>query len=156
VSGDGGRGLSEAALPIRQFYLAATPGRSVRVRVSGGHSATQTLGEHGRERDEFEYPIPFEEADELAEFALGHVIKKTRHHVSHHGYLYEVDIFGGMSTMRCAMSACESVPASMPSSKATHSSHLRPVAVSKFFVLIGLTMIAIPMPGRHDRMARAL
>ncbi len=97
VSGDGWSGLSEVALPIRQFYLAATPGRSVRVRVSGGNSATLTLkfGEHRRERDEFEYPIPLEEADELAEFAIGHVIEKIRHHIWHHGYLYEVDVFGG-------------------------------------------------------------
>ena len=28
-------------------------------------------------------------------FAVGHVIEKTRHHVRHGGYLYEVDVFGG-------------------------------------------------------------
>ena len=28
-------------------------------------------------------------------FALGRVIEKTRHHVRHGGYLYEVDVFEG-------------------------------------------------------------
>jgi adenylate cyclase len=97
VDGDGWRGLSEAAVPILQFYLAANTGRSVRVRISGGTSAMLTLkfGSHGRERDEFEYPIPLEDAEELTAFAVGHVIEKTRHHVRHCGYLYEVDVFGG-------------------------------------------------------------
>ena len=45
---------------IRQFYLAAVDGRSFRVRIRDGSSAVLTLkfGAHGRERDEFEYPIP--------------------------------------------------------------------------------------------------
>jgi adenylate cyclase len=97
VVGEGWRGLSEAALPVRQFYLAAIPGRSVRVRVTGDHYATLTLkfGSHGRERDEFEYPVPLEDADELLAFAVGCVIEKTRHHVRYRGYLYEVDVFAG-------------------------------------------------------------
>jgi adenylate cyclase len=97
VEGDGWRSLSEAAVPIRQFYLAANTGRSVRVRVNDGKSAVLTLkfGSHGRERDEFEYPIPLGDAEELVEFAVGRVIEKTRHHVRHGGYLYEVDVFEG-------------------------------------------------------------
>jgi len=33
---------------------------------------------------------------EMLDFAIGRVIEKTRHHVRHRGYLYEVDVFGGM------------------------------------------------------------
>jgi adenylate cyclase len=97
VSGDGWRSLSDAAVSIRQFYLAAAADRSVRVRISDGSSAMLTLkfGSRRRERDEFEYPIPLDEAEELAEFAVGHVVEKVRHHVSHRGYLYEVDVFSG-------------------------------------------------------------
>jgi adenylate cyclase len=97
VDGDDWRGLSEAAVPIHQFYLVATAGRSLRVRISGGASAVLTLkfGNHERERDEFEYPIPLEDAEELSGFAVGQVIEKTRHHVRHRGYLYEVDVFAG-------------------------------------------------------------
>ncbi|RWI85879.1 CYTH domain-containing protein [Mesorhizobium sp.] len=92
------RSLVEAHIRIRQFYVAAQPGRTVRVRISDGGSAALTLkfGSKARERDEFEYPIPLAEAEELMAFAIGRVIEKTRHHVRHRGYLYEVDVFGGV------------------------------------------------------------
>lgn len=97
VSGTAWRDLAEADIRIRQFYLAATPGRTVRIRISDGASARLTLkfGSRARERDEFEYPIPLAEAEEMLAFAIGRVIEKTRHHVRHRGYLYEVDVFGG-------------------------------------------------------------
>jgi adenylate cyclase len=89
--------LAEAHIRILQFYLAAGPGRTVRIRISDGTSAKLTLkfGSKARERDEFEYPIPLPEAVEMLDFAIGRVIEKTRHHVRHRGYLYEVDVFGG-------------------------------------------------------------
>ncbi|CAN7230506.1 CYTH domain-containing protein [Mesorhizobium sp. LjNodule214] len=98
VSSTAWRELVEAHIRIRQFYLAAAPGRTVRVRISDGTSAKLTLkfGSKARERDEFEYPVPLAEAEEMLAFAIGHVIEKTRHHVRHRGYLYEVDVFGGM------------------------------------------------------------
>ena len=101
VKADGWRGLVEAAIPIRQFYLAATPGRSLRVRISGGTVAflTMKFGRHARIRDEFEYPVPLEDAEELAAFAVGRIIEKTRHHVRHQGYLYEVDVSKGILTL---------------------------------------------------------
>ena len=98
VSGAEWRDLVEADIHIRQFYLAAAPGRTVRVRISDDDSARLTLkfGGNARERDEFEYPVPLAEAEEMLAFAIGRVIEKTRHHVRHRGYLYEVDVFGGM------------------------------------------------------------
>ncbi|RWD96790.1 CYTH domain-containing protein [Mesorhizobium sp.] len=98
VSDPAWRSLVEADIRIRQFYVAAQPGRTVRVRISDGRSAELTLkfGDRARERDEFEYPIPLHEAEELMTFAIGRVIEKTRHHVRHRGYLYEVDVFGGV------------------------------------------------------------
>ena len=97
VSSAAWRDLVEADIRIRQFYLAAAPGRTVRVRISDGTSAELTLkfGSKARERDEFEYPIPLAEAQEMLAFAMGRVIEKTRHHVRYRGYLYEVDVFGG-------------------------------------------------------------
>ena len=97
VSSADWRNLAEADIRIRQFYLAAAPGRTLRIRISDGTSARLTLkfGNRGRERDEFEYPIPLAEAVEMLDFAIGRVIEKTRHHVRHRGYLYEVDVFGG-------------------------------------------------------------
>lgn len=98
VSSTAWRSLAEADIRILQFYLATAPGRTVRIRISDGASAKLTLkfgGSSARERDEFEYSIPLAEAMEMLEFAIGHVIEKTRHHVRHRGYLYEVDVFGG-------------------------------------------------------------
>ena len=97
VSSTAWRDLVEADIRILQFYLATAPGRTVRVRISDGASAKLTLkfGSAARERDEYEYPIPLDDAVEMLGFAIGRVIEKTRHHVRHRGYLYEVDVFGG-------------------------------------------------------------
>jgi adenylate cyclase len=97
VTSDDWRGHVDGRAAIRQFYLAAVDGRSFRVRIRDGSSAALTLkfGRHGRERDEFEYPIPLGDAEEMQEFAVGLVIEKTRHEVRHNGYVYEVDAFAG-------------------------------------------------------------
>src|SRR5690606_885565 len=87
----------EAEISIRQFYLAAGPRRSVRIRISNGSQAMLTLkfSGDGPGRDEFEYPVPLAEAEEMQAFALGRVIEKSRHHVRFGGYLYEIDVFAG-------------------------------------------------------------
>jgi CYTH domain-containing protein len=97
VSSSAWRDFVEAEIRIRQFYLAAAPGRTIRIRISDGASAMLTLKFAGLERgrDEFEYPVPLAEAEEMAAFALGRVIEKTRCHVSHRGHLYEIDVFAG-------------------------------------------------------------
>ena len=97
VSNSAWRDRVEAEIHIRQFYLAAASGRTVRIRISDGASAMLTLkfSGKGRGRDEFEYAVPLAEAEEMQAFAIGRVIEKTRCHVRHRGYLYEVDVFGG-------------------------------------------------------------
>jgi adenylate cyclase len=96
VRGEGWRALAEAAVSIRQFYLDAEPDRSVRVRIREGAALlTLKFGVHARIRDEFEYAIPLADAEEMANFAIGDVVEKTRYHVRHGGYLYEVDVFAG-------------------------------------------------------------
>jgi CYTH domain-containing protein len=88
----------EASITLRQFYLVATAERSVRIRIKDDIEAKLTLkfGAQARERDEFEYKIPLVEAAEMEAFAIGTVIEKTRHHVRHKAYLYEIDVFGGV------------------------------------------------------------
>jgi CYTH domain-containing protein len=97
VTSDDWRGQADAKIAIRQFYLAAVDDRSFRVRIRDGGSAVLTakFGAHERERDEFEYPIPLADAEEMQGFAVGLVIEKTRHEVRHNGYVYEVDVFAG-------------------------------------------------------------
>lgn len=98
VSDEGWRGNVERAVALRQFYLVAAEDRSVRVRIKDGTEAKLTLkfGTQARVRDEFEYAISLAEAEEMRGFVVGRIIEKTRHHVRHKGYLYEVDIFGGV------------------------------------------------------------
>lgn len=97
VSNCAWRDFVEAEIRIRQFYLAAAAGRTIRIRISDGASATLTLKFSGKGpgRDEFEYAVPLAEAEEMQAFTIGRVIEKTRCHVHHRGYLYEVDVFGG-------------------------------------------------------------
>ncbi|MCV0395818.1 MAG: CYTH domain-containing protein [Rhizobiaceae bacterium] len=98
VKDEGWRATARDAVSIRQFYLADARGdRSFRVRLKGGSSATLTLkfGGHVLVRDEFDYPIPLEDAQALEAFAAGRIIKKTRHLVDHEGVVFEVDVFSG-------------------------------------------------------------
>jgi CYTH domain-containing protein len=80
-----------------QFYLAVDEARSIRVRIRDDGEALLTLkfGAGARERDEFEYPIPIEDARQMRVFAVGNVIEKTRFLVQHGDCLFEVDEFHG-------------------------------------------------------------
>lgn len=91
------RDAVEAEIRMRQFYLAAFRDRTIRIRIIEGGDAILTLkfASQTRGRDEFEYPVPLPEALEMLPFAIGRVIEKTRCHVRHGGYLFEVDVFGG-------------------------------------------------------------
>ncbi|MDH6230603.1 adenylate cyclase [Mesorhizobium soli] len=83
-------------LPMQQFYLATAPDRSVRVRLRQGIAIlTMKFGVKDRVREEFEYPIPMAEAEEMRAFAIGRVIKKVRHKVRHRNHIYEIDVFEG-------------------------------------------------------------
>ena len=95
VCDDAWRRAVESSVAIVQFYLAASAERSVRLRISDGTSARLTLkfGADLAERDEFEYAVPLADAREMMPFALGNVIRKTRHNVRHGGHLYEIDVF---------------------------------------------------------------
>ena len=87
----------ERKIALVQFYVAISAERSIRLRISDGKKAKLTLkfGSDLAERDEFEYAVPLAEASEMMAFALGSIIRKTRHHVRHRDHLYEVDVFSG-------------------------------------------------------------
>ncbi len=87
----------EKKIALVQFYVAISAERSIRLRISNGKSAKLTLkfGSDLAERDEFEYAVPLAEASEMMAFALGQVIRKTRHHVRHSDHLYEIDVYSG-------------------------------------------------------------
>jgi adenylate cyclase len=69
---------------------------SVRVRVAG-HEAWLNIKAGGfvASRQEYEYPVPLDEARELLALAEGPLIEKTRHLVEHGGMTWEIDEFHG-------------------------------------------------------------
>jgi len=103
VTGDGWRDAAHAVIPMAQGYIndmgaldRGTQQASVRVRIEGQGAAlnlkSRTLG---RSRQEFEYPIPVEDARALLALCVGGLIDKRRYLVQHEGLLWEVDEFLG-------------------------------------------------------------
>jgi adenylate cyclase len=82
---------------IRQGYLSADPGRSVRVRLVGDDAWLTVKGASaGCTRVEFEYPIPTQDALHLLdELCIRPVIDKTRHDIRYGGHRWEIDEFDG-------------------------------------------------------------
>lgn len=81
---------------IIQGYLHRSPTHTIRVRVAGSKAclAIKTRPQ-GITRQEFEYPIPIEEAQALLKLALNPPVEKRRHIVSCGGHKWEIDEFLG-------------------------------------------------------------
>jgi adenylate cyclase len=82
---------------IRQGYLAFGSRAHVRVRIVDKKAAVLTIKSRKGElsRQEFEYPIPVNEAKELMALAEGTIIEKKRHCVEAGGLKWEIDVFEG-------------------------------------------------------------
>lgn len=83
---------------LRQAYVSDRSEATVRVRVGGEDEAWLTVKgrNSGAVRDEWEFPIPVADAQEMAErLAGGWAIDKTRYIVPFGGYIWEVDEFHG-------------------------------------------------------------
>lgn len=81
----------------RQGYLCVGPPVAVRARIMGGR-ATLNIKKATLDiaRDEFEYPIPTEDAEVLLEsLCEGCLIEKTRYQVAFEGNSWEIDEFHG-------------------------------------------------------------
>lgn len=96
------RGQVVRSFPIVQGYFAAAGegGASVRVRIRGDDKANLNIKSNdvGICRQEYEYPIPVEDAREmLRQFCGGRVIEKTRHIVpaAEAGLCWEIDEYHG-------------------------------------------------------------
>lgn len=80
---------------ISQGYLSVEPGRTVRVRIKGERGfLTIKSANVGIVRQEFEYEIPLEDAEEILKLCEK-VLEKVRYKVEYAGHIWEVDIFGG-------------------------------------------------------------
>jgi adenylate cyclase len=82
---------------LRQGYLASEKDCAVRVRIAGSEAFLTIKGvTNGVSRLEFEYPIPFADAETLlAQLCAPPLVEKTRHREEVAGKLWEIDVFHG-------------------------------------------------------------
>ncbi|WP_411851748.1 CYTH domain-containing protein [Stenotrophomonas sp. LGBM10] len=103
VTGDGWRTAAHAVIPMAQGYIndaaaldSGAQKASVRVRIQGGQAFLNLKSrEIGHTRQEFDYPIPVDDARALLALSVGGLIDKRRHLVEHGGLVWEVDEFLG-------------------------------------------------------------
>lgn len=96
VSDDCWRKHASAGCELRQAYIVATKNRVVRVRTIDARRAVLTVKIRSSRvrREEYEYEIPYADAMEMFEHALG-IIEKTRYEVEYQGHVWEVDVYSG-------------------------------------------------------------
>ncbi|HEY9254875.1 MAG TPA: CYTH domain-containing protein [Stenotrophomonas sp.] len=103
LSGDGWRAAAHEVIPMAQGYIndqaamqSGAQRASVRVRIQGQEAFLNLKSrELGHTRQEFDYPIPVEDARALLALCVGGLVDKRRHLVRHAGHLWEVDEFLG-------------------------------------------------------------
>ena len=103
VTGDVWRTRASRVVDMAQAYLndlatldAGAMNVSVRVRIQGSEAFLNMKSrELGTTRQEFDYPIPVEDARALLALAVGGRIEKRRHYVEVAGRTFEVDEFLG-------------------------------------------------------------
>lgn len=84
------------AASVVQGYLSTSPGRVVRVRLTGGQGFLTIKGPSaGPTRSEFEYRVPADDAREMLALCGEAVVEKTRWQVRHDGNDWVVDVFAG-------------------------------------------------------------
>lgn len=103
VTGDGWRVAAHAVVPMAQGYIndaaaldSGAQKASVRVRIQGDAAYLNLKSrEPGHTRQEFDYPIPMDDARALLALCVGGLVDKRRHLVRHGNHLWEVDEFLG-------------------------------------------------------------
>ena len=84
---------------VRQGYLPAAAGRTIRVRIAGDRAFLTIKGPtDGITRSEYEYAIPVADAREmLDELCEKPIIEKTRYRLDVDGLVWEIDEFSGVN-----------------------------------------------------------
>ncbi|MBU2533065.1 MAG: CYTH domain-containing protein, partial [Alphaproteobacteria bacterium] len=97
VIGDSWRSKAAEGQKLRQAYLASSAQNSVRVRIVDERRAWLTIksGYRGITRDEFEYEVPVEDAQEMIELRQNSVIDKVRYPLADGSLIWEIDVFSG-------------------------------------------------------------
>ena len=85
-----------ASRVYKQGYLSQDTARNVRVRLAGEQAFLTIKGiAQGISRQEFEYPIPPEDAKQLLTLCVPTIITKTRYFIDTRDRRWEVDEFHG-------------------------------------------------------------
>lgn len=81
---------------IKQGYLSKSIESTVRVRIKGTKGYLTIKGKtEGISRDEYEYEIPLDEAQEMLKKFCPKFIDKDRYEINIKGHVWEVDVFAG-------------------------------------------------------------
>ena len=81
---------------ISQGYLSTDANKVVRVRIKKNRGfLTIKSANIGIIRQEFEYEIPVNDAEEILKLCAPNLLKKVRYKVDYAGHVWEVDIFEG-------------------------------------------------------------
>ncbi|MFV0553101.1 MAG: CYTH domain-containing protein [Mangrovibacterium sp.] len=87
---------SKEQIRIAQAYLSSDINTTIRVRLANEKAYFTVKGKtDGISRLEFEYEVPFEDAEQMMKLAAGASIDKVRHIYWHEGKKWEVDVFAG-------------------------------------------------------------
>ena len=85
-----------ASRQMSQGYLASGGNVSIRVRIAGDEAWLNIkAGGFVASRQEYEYPLPLDEARELLALVEGPLVEKTRHYVEQGALTWEIDEFHG-------------------------------------------------------------
>ena len=96
LKNDAWRSQVLASRQMSQGYLASGGNVSVRVRIAGEEAWLNIkAGGFVASRQEYEYPLPLDEARELLALAEGPLVEKTRHYVEQGALTWEIDEFHG-------------------------------------------------------------
>jgi adenylate cyclase len=98
VANDGWKRAVVRSVQIRDGLIASRNGQKARVRITDDNATIVLKGrKSGLSRLEFEYPIPFSDAQEILQaMCAGHVLDKARHLVAHAGATWSVDVYSGL------------------------------------------------------------
>lgn len=81
---------------ISQGYLSTNIEKTVRVRVKKNRGFLSVKTKNvGIVRNEFEYEIPVEDAEELLKLCAPNILSKIRYKVEYKNHIWEVDIYEG-------------------------------------------------------------
>jgi CYTH domain-containing protein len=97
LASDAWRDMAKRGRKFAQAYIADTEKCVVRVRIEDDTRAVVTIKSRGTHlsRDEFEYPIPIEDARILLQSRQGAIVEKTRYDVDYDGFVWEIDVYAG-------------------------------------------------------------